>query len=163
MNRGVRADFSPDRFPDYGQCPHKVLAAPGDTELLYKQNHCGVYRSQSGGLDWQDITEGLPSQFGFTLGLDPGDPNTLFVLPEDQLLGQDVGGGVRHVSGGKFRVYRSRNGGDDWEALTNELPQGNSYLPAMQEAMVTDPLDPCGVYPGATSGQIYYSRDRGDN
>ena len=67
------------------------------------------------------------------------------------------------MSGGKFRVYRSRNGGDDWEALTNGLPQGNSYLHAMREGMVTDPLDPCGVYLGATSGQIYYSRDRGDN
>jgi uncharacterized protein YigE (DUF2233 family) len=67
------------------------------------------------------------------------------------------------MSGGKFRVYRSRNGGDDWEALTNGLPQGNSYLYAMRGGMVTDPLDPCGVYLGATSGQIYYSRDQGDN
>ena len=66
------------------------------------------------------------------------------------------------MSGGKFRVYRSRNGGDEWEVLTNGLSQGNIYLHAIREGMVTDPLDPCGVYLGATSGQIYYSRDRGD-
>ena len=82
-------------------------------ELLYQQNHCGVYRSESAGENWQDITEGLPSQFGFVLGLHCQDPDTLLVLPEDQVLGQDVGGGQRYVTEAKFRVYRSRNGGRD--------------------------------------------------
>ena len=163
MNRGVRADFLPDRFPEFGQCTHKLLAAAGAEGVLYQQTHCGVYRSNSGGRDWQDITEGLPSQFGFVLGLDPGDPETLLVLPEDQVLGQDVGGGERYVSGGKFRVYRSRNGGVDWEALTEGLPQGNCYLHCLREGMATDSLSPCGVYLGTTSGQIFYSRDQGDN
>tara|TARA_B100000749_G_scaffold152_1_gene160 strand:- start:485 stop:1192 length:708 start_codon:yes stop_codon:yes gene_type:complete len=113
MNQGVRADFLPDPLPDFGQCPHKVLAHHARPELLYQQNHCGVYRSESPGGNWQDITEGLPSQFGFVLGLHSQDPDTLFVLPEDQVLGQDVGGGQRYVTEAKFRVYRSRNGGRD--------------------------------------------------
>ena len=113
MNQGVRADFLPDPLPDFGQCPHKVLAHHARPGLLYQQNHCGVYRSESAGENWQDITEGLPSQFGFVLGLHSQDPDTLFVLPEDQVLGQDVGGGQRYVTEAKFRVYRSRNGGRD--------------------------------------------------
>jgi len=77
MNQGVRADFLPQRFPDFGQCPHKMLAAQGSKDLLYQQNHCGVYRGASGGQDWQDVTRRLPSQFGFALALDPGDPDRL--------------------------------------------------------------------------------------
>lgn len=161
MNGGVRADFLPGRFPDFGQCPHKVLAAAGGAGVLYQQNHCGVYRSGNGGKDWQDITQDLPSRFGFVLGRHPQDPDTLFVLPEDQAVGEEVGGGLRYVSEGKFRVYRSRNGGQDWEPLTRGLPQGNSYLHALREGMSTDALDPCGVYLGTTTGQIFYSRNDG--
>jgi len=91
VNQGVRVDFLPDPLPDLGQCPHKVLPHHARPGLLYQQNHCGVYRSESGGENRQDITEGLPSEFGFVLGLHSRDPDTLFVLPEDQVLGQDVG------------------------------------------------------------------------
>ncbi len=163
MNAGVRADFLPDRYPDFGQCPHKVLAPAGGDGVLYQQNHCGVYRSGNGGKEWQDITQDLPSRFGFVLGLHSHDPNTLFVLPEDHAVGEDTGGGVRYVSEGKFRVYRSRNGGQDWETLTNGLPQGNSYLHTLREGMSTDVMDPCGVYLGTTTGQIFYSRDSGES
>ena len=142
MNRGVQADFLPDRFPEFGQCPHKVLAHKARTGLLYQQNHCGVYRSDSAGQDWQDVTEGLPSRFGFVLGLHSHDPETIYVLPEDQVLGQDVGGGQRYVTDAKFRVYRSRNGGGDWEPLTRGLPQENAYLHVMREGMATDSYDP---------------------
>lgn len=161
MNGGVRADFLPGRFPDFGQCPHKVLAAAGGADVLYQQNHCGVYRSGNGGKDWQYITQDLPSRFGFVLGLHSQDPDTLFVLPEDQVVGEEAGGGLRYVAEGKFRVFRSRNGGQDWEPLTNGLPQGNSYLHALREGMSTDALDPCGVYLGTTTGQIFYSRNDG--
>lgn len=92
MNQGVRADLLPGPLPDFGQCPHKVLAHHARPGLLYQQNHCGVYRSESVGENWQDITEGLPSQFGFVLGLHSQDPDTLFVLPEDRVLGQDMVG-----------------------------------------------------------------------
>ena len=163
LNQGVRADFLPDRFPDFGQCPHKVLTHPSKPGLLYQQNHCGVYKSESAGEEWQDITEGLPSRFGFVLGLHSQDPDTLFVLPEDQVLGEDVGGGQRYVTEAKFRVYRSQNGGRDCEPLTQGLPQENAYLHVLREGMATDSLDDCGVYVGTTTGQLFYSRDNGDN
>ena len=163
-NRGVRADFNPgDPLPEWGQCPHKLLphaAAPG---LLYQQNHCGVYRTADYGEEWTDITEGLPSRFGFVLGMHPRDPQTLFVLPEDEALGTDVGGGIRYASGGKCRVFRSRTGGQNWEALTNGLPQEHAYVHVLREGMATDSLDPAGVYVGTVNGQIFYSRDEGDS
>ncbi len=163
MNQGVRADFLPDPLPDFGQCPHKVLLHEAKPGTLYQQNHCGVYRSDSGGLLWQDISEGLPSRFGFVLGLHSKDPNTIYVIPEDNVLGTDVGGGLRYVTQAKFRVYRSRNGGGDWEPLTKGLPQENAYLHVLREGMATDSLDPCGVYVGTTTGQLFYSRDDGDS
>ena len=163
MNQGVRADFLPDPLPEWGQCPHKLLSPKAVPGLLYQQNHCGVFKSDNGGAQWQDITEGLPSRFGFVLGLHPQDPQTIYVLPEDQVLGNDVGGGQRYVTDAKFRVYRSRNGGGDWQPLTAGLPQENAYLHVLREGMGTDSLDPCGVYLGATTGQIFYSPDEGDN
>ena len=164
MNKGVRADFIPDEVDlEFGQCPHKLLGHPQKDGLLYQQNHCGTYRSDDGGKVWIDITDGLPSRFGLALGLHPHDPNTLYVLPEDNAIADDeVGGEFRIVSGNKFRVFRSRNGCGDGEALTNGLPQKNAYLHSMREGMATDNLDPCGVYVGTTNGQIFYSRDEGD-
>jgi hypothetical protein len=164
MNKGLRADFNPpDRFPEIGNCPHKMLSPGSPASLMYQQNHCGVFRSDSAGAGWQDITEGLPSRFGFVLALHSQDPKTLYVLPEDQALGEDVGGGLRYVTEARCRVYRSRNGGDDWEPLSKGLPQQNAYLHALREGMTTDSLDPCGIYFGTTNGQIFYSRDDGDS
>ena len=164
LNKGVRADFLPDKYPRFGQCTHKLLCHPAKDDLLYQQNHCGVYRSDDGGDSWQDITEGLPSRFGLALGLHPHDPNTLLVLPEDSAVADgEVGGEFRIVSDAKFRVFRSRNGGQDWEALTNGLPQRNAYLHSMREGMATDALDPCGIYVGTTNGQVFFSRDEGDS
>ena len=163
-NRGVRADFYPaDPMPEWGQCPHKLLPQSLTPGLLYQQNHCGVFLSDDYGEQWTDITEGLPSRFGFVLGLHPRDPQTLFVLPEDEVLGADVGGGIRYASGARFRVFRSRTGGRDWEPLTNGLPQEHAYLHVLREGMATDTLDPVGVYAGTTNGQIFYSRDEGDH
>jgi hypothetical protein len=163
LNRGVPADFQPDRYPEFGQCVHKLLVHPARPQVLIQQNHCGVYRSDSGGDDWQDISAGLPSRFGFVLGLHAHDPNTIYVLPEDTALGDEVGGGKRYVTDARFRVYRSRNGGRDWVPLTQGLPQEDAYLHVMREGMATDRLDPCGVYVGTSTGQLFCSRDDGDN
>ena len=163
MNRGVRADHLPNKFPEFGQCPHKLVAHRARPEVLYQQNHCGVFRSDSGGASWDDITGSLPSRFGFVLGLHSRDPDTLYVIPEDQALGDEVGGFRRFVTEAKFRVFRSRDAGFSWEPLTNGLPQRNAYLHVMREGMATDTLDPCGIYVGTTSGQIFYSRDDGDS
>ena len=163
-NRGVRADFNPaDPLPEWGQCPHKLLSHPANPSLLYQQNHCGVYRTDNNGEKWTDITKDLPSRFGFVLGLHPRQPNTLYVLPEDEAVGTDVGGGIRYASGARFRVFRSRTGGQDWEPLTNGLPQKHAYLHVLREGMATDSLDPVGVYVGTVNGQIFYSRDEGDH
>lgn len=163
-NRGVRADFNPgDPLPEWGQCPHKLLSHPAHPGQLYQQNHCGVFRTDNFGQSWDDITEGLPSRFGFVAGIHPREPGTLYVLPEDEVQGTDVGGGIRYVSGAKFRVFRSRNRGQDWEPLTRGLPQENAYLHVLREGMATDLLEPVGVYVGTVNGQIFYSRDEGDN
>ncbi len=163
MNKGVRADFMPDRFPEFGQCPHKMLAHPSSPDVLYQQNHCGVFRSDDRGGEWVDVSEGLPSRFGFVFGVHSQDPETIYVLPEDSAVGDETGGGMRYMSDARFRIYRSRNGGGDWEPLTDGLPQKNAYLHVMREGMATDSLDPCGIYVGTTTGQIFYSRDDGDS
>ena len=163
-NQGVRADFNPaDPLPEWGQCPHKLLPQSATPGLLYQQNHCGVFRTDNYGDQWTDITEGLPSRFGFVLGLHPRDPQTLFVMPEDEALGTDVGGGIRYASGARFRVFRSRTGGQDWEPLTHGLPQEHAYIHVLREGMAIDTLDPAGVYIGTVNGQVFYSRDEGDH
>jgi len=163
MNQGVRADFFPDPFPEFGQCPHKVLGHGAVSDVLYQQNHCGVFRSNSGGADWKDITGDLSSRFGMVLGVHASDPGTIYVIPEDKAIGEVIGGGMRIVTDAQFRVFRSRNAGDDWEPLTKGLPQKRAYLHVMREGMATDSLDPCGVYVGTSTGQLFYSRDDGDS
>ena len=162
MNAGVRADFEPEPFPEFGQCPHKMLAHPSIPERLYQQNHCGFFRSDDAGQGWLDLSDGLPSRFGFVMGVHSTDPDTVYVVPEDRALDGEVGGGMRYVTDAKFRVYRSRNAGADWEPLTNGLPQRNAYLHVMREGMATDSMAECGVYVGTTTGQIFFSRNDGD-
>ena len=163
MNTGMRADFSPDPFPEIGYCPHKMLAHPSTPERLYQQNHCGFFRSDSGGMEWLDLSAGLPSRWGMVMGVHSQDPDTVYVLPEDKAVKEgEVGGGLRYVTDAKFRVYRSRNAGEDWEPLTDGLPQRNAYLHVMREGMATDSMDECGIYVGTTTGQIFYSRNDGN-
>ena len=163
MNQGVRADFLPDPFPDFGHCPHKVLSPKSRPDVLYQQNHCGVFRSDSAGESWTDITGDLPSRFGFVMGIHSQDPDTIYVLPEDEALGDQVGGGLRYVTDAKMRVFRSRNAGRDWQPMTKGLPQETAYINVLREGMATDALDPCGIYLGTTTGQLFYSRDDGDS
>ena len=163
MNNGVRADFLPETYPEVGQCPHKVVMHPAKPQTLYQQNHCGVFRSDNGGQEWLDISEGLPSRFGLPMAIHGQDPDTVYVLPEDKVVGDQLGGGMRFVTDAKFRLFRSRDAGRNWEPLTKGLPQKHAYLHAMRDGMATDALDPCGVYVGTSTGQLFFSRNEGDS
>jgi hypothetical protein len=154
-NKGTRAEFMPEKYPEFGQCVHKLLLADGNRSLLFQQNHCGVYRSHDAGRTWQEITSGLPSDFGFPLAIHPRQPETIFVLP---LKGADF----RCPPDGKLRVYRSRNGGQTWEALGKGLPGEYAFVGVYREGMATDSLNPAGIYFGTNVGKIYNSDDEGD-
>jgi len=155
-NKNVLADFSPEKYPEYGQCVHKIAMHPSQPETLYQQNHCGMYRSDDGGENWIDIGEGkLPSRFGFPIVVHPHDPDTAYIVPEeaDQ---------YRVSIEGKFVVWRTRDRGESWEPLTNGLPQ-QAHLVALREAMTTDTYEDAGIYVGTSTGQVFYSRDAGDS
>jgi photosystem II stability/assembly factor-like uncharacterized protein len=155
-NRGTRAEFLPEKYPEYGQCVHKLKLADGNRSLLFQQNHCGVYRSADAGESWQEITAGLPSDFGFPLAIHPREPETIFVIP---LKGAEF----RCPPDGKLRVYRSRDGGRRWETLTRGLPQENAFIGIYRESMAVDSLAPVGVYFGTNTGKLFHSDDEGDS
>ncbi len=155
VNRGVRCDFQPDRYPEAGQCVHKLRLHPARPDRLYQQNHCGVYRSDDRGESWVEITDGLPSEFGYALALDPQDPDTLFVIPEES-------SHMRASVDGRLRVFRSVDAGASWTARTEGLPQRHAYVSVLRDAMDHDELDPTGVYFGTSTGHLFASRDRGD-
>jgi len=155
-NKGTRAEFQPEKYPEFGQCVHKLLMAPGNSSRLFQQNHCGVYRTDDAGETWQEITTGLPSDFGFPLALHPRDPDTLYVIP---LKGAEF----RCPPEGKLRVFRSRNAGETWEALGDGLPQSVAYCSIYREGMTSDQLDPAGIYFGTNTGKVFASRDEGDS
>ncbi|MCI0393706.1 MAG: exo-alpha-sialidase [Chloroflexi bacterium] len=156
-NKGVRADFLPDKYPEVGQCCHHLVMSPADPNVLFQQNHCGVYRSRDGGDNWEDIGTGrLPATFGFPMAVHPRHGHTIYVVPQ-------VSDEYRFTPDGRFRVYRSSDGGEHWEGLTNGLPQDNAYLNVFREAMATDACDPAGVYVGTGTGQLFFSRDGGEN
>jgi len=158
-NSGTRADFFPEgqRYPEFGQCVHCLVAAPGAPLRLYQQNHCGMYRSDDGGVSWQSIEEGLPSSFGFPAAAHPRDRDTLYLLP---LNGALEG---RYPPDGRCAVWRTRDGGATWSAQRAGLPQENAYFGVLRQAMATDRLDPAGVYFGTSGGELYVSADEGES
>jgi photosystem II stability/assembly factor-like uncharacterized protein len=156
LNRGVRAEFLPDRRPPSGQCVHKLIVHPTQPDRLYQQNHCGVYRSDDGGENWLEITDGLPSDYGYALAVDPHDPDTAFVIPEES-------SEMRTTVGGRLRVYRTNDAGQSWRALEDGLPQQDAYLSILREGMTSDSLQPCGVYFGTSGGHLFASRDGGEH
>lgn len=155
-NRGVRADFLPERLPEAGQCVHRLVVHPAAPDRLYQQNHCGVYRSDDRGETWLDITAGLPSGFGYALATDPGDADVAYVIPEES-------SHMRTAVGGRLRVYCTRDGGRSWEALTRGLPQEHAYVSILREGMTNDALAPVGVYFGTSSGHLFGSADGGES
>lgn len=155
-NKGTRAEFLPEKYPEFGQCVHKLLMAAGKPTLLFQQNHCGVYRSTDMGTSWDEITAGLPSDFGFPLAVHPRDPKTIYVLPLK-------GGEFRCPPENKLRVFRSRDAGKTWETLSKGLPQENVFAGIYREGMATDAHDPAGIYFGTNTGKIFSSNDEGDS
>ncbi len=154
INQNVRAENHPQRYPITGHNVHRLIMHPTMTNRLYRQCYNGTYRSDDHGESWTEITEGLPSDFGYALAVDPKDPDTVFVIPESS-------SHLRIAADAKLRVYRSEDAGRHWQALTNGLPQKHVYVTVLREAMVADPLTPCGVYFGTSSGHVFASSDRG--
>jgi hypothetical protein len=155
-NKNTRADFQPDKYPEFGQCLHRMVQHPSRPDTLYQQNHCGIYRSDNAGEDWVDIQNNLPSDFGFPIALDAHHPETVYTIVE-----QGMG---RHNVTDQFAVYRTQDAGGSWETVTNGLPAGPGVrLGVLRHGMCADTLDPCGVYVGTNTGQLFATNDRGDS
>ena len=153
-NRGIRAEFLPDKHPEFGQCVHKVVRHPARPDRFFLQNHWGLYRSDDGGASWKDIANGVPSDFGFAMAIHPHDPDTVYIVP----LESDE---FRCPPGGRLRVYRTRDAGKSWKPLSRGLPRANSYDPVLRDALATDANDPAGVYFGTRGGRVFASSDAG--
>jgi hypothetical protein len=157
-NRGIQTANVPEdqRFPEFGQCVHKVAFHPSHPQRLYAQNHFGVYRSEDRGDSWTAIESGLPSNFGFSLVVHPHQPETVYLFP----LQADA---ERFPPEAKCRVYRTENAGGSWEPLSQGLPQDPYYAAVLRDSMVADASDPAGIYFGTRLGEVYASRDDGDS
>ena len=157
VNRGLKAKWElPDPDAEVGHCVHRIAMHPSRPDVLFMQKHWDVMRTDDAGGQWREISGNLPSDFGFPIVVHAHQPETVFVVP--------IKSDSEHFPPeGKLRVYRSRTGGDQWEALTQGLPQNDCYVNVLRGAMAVDTLDPCGVYFGTTGGQVYGSADGGDS
>ena len=135
---------------------HRIARHPSRPNVLFMQKHWDVMRSDDGGDSWREVSGNLPTDFGFVIDVHAHEPETIYVVP----IKSDS---EHYPPDGKLRVYRSRTGGQEWEALTKGLPQRDCYVNVLRDAMSVDTLDPCGVYFGTTGGQVYASADAGDN
>ncbi len=154
-NRGLNSNFMPDPEAEVGHCVHRIAAHPSRPNTLFMQKHWDVMRSDDSGDNWHEVSGNLPSDFGFPIDVHAHEPETIYVVP----IKSDS---EHYVPEGKLRVYRSKTGGNEWEALTNGLPQGNCYSNVLRDAMAVDSLDDCGIYFGTTGGQVFVSPDGGD-
>jgi len=155
-NRGLHSQFLPDPKAEVGHCVHRIAMHRSRPDVLFMQKHWDVMRSDDGAESWHEISGNLPSDFGFVIDVNPQQPDTVYVVP--------IKSDSEHFPpDGKLRVYRSRTGGTEWEALTNGLPQRDCYVNILRDAMSVDSLDPAGVYFGTTGGQVYASADGGDH
>jgi photosystem II stability/assembly factor-like uncharacterized protein len=156
INRGLHSLYIPNPTAEVGHCVHRMAMHPSHPRVLFMQKHWDVMRSDDAGESWHEISGNLPSDFGFPIDVHAHEPDTVYVVPIQS-------DSEHYPPDGKLRVYRSRTGGNDWEALTRGLPQRNCYVNVLREAMAVDSLDPCGVYFGTTGGQVYASTDDGDS
>jgi hypothetical protein len=155
-NLGVRAEFLPDKHPEFGQCVHKVVNHPSRPERLFLQNHWGLYRSDDWGDQWVDIANGVPSDFGFAMEMHPHDPDTVYIVPLESDL-------FRVVPEAKLRVYRTQDAGASWQPLGDGLPQHDAYETVLRDGMSADQLDPAGIYFGTRLGKLFGSADAGEH
>ena len=156
ITRGLRSEFLPEPEAEIGHCVHHISMHPARSDVLFMQKHWDIMRSEDAGESWYEVSGNLPSDFGFVIDVHAHEPDTIYVLP----IKSDS---EHYPPEGKLRVYRSRAGGNEWEALTKGLPQSDCYVNVLRDAMSVDSLDPCGVYFGTTGGQVYVSADAGDS
>ncbi|HEU5266386.1 MAG TPA: sialidase family protein, partial [Jatrophihabitans sp.] len=154
INKGLLSDGIPSPAAEVGHCVHKLAMHPDRPDTLYMQKHWDVMRSDDAGENWREVSGNLPTDFGFPIAVHAHEPETVYVVPI-------TSDSYHFPPDGKLRVYRSRTGGDDWEPLTEGLPQENCYVDVLRDALAVDGLDECGVYLGTTSGQVYASADSG--
>ncbi|HEV2413405.1 MAG TPA: exo-alpha-sialidase [Candidatus Dormibacteraeota bacterium] len=155
-NKGLRSNTMPEEEAEVGHCVHRIAMHPSRPNTLFMQKHWHVMRTDDGAESWRKISGNLPTDFGFVIDVNANEPDTIYVVP--------ITSDSHHfVMDGKLRVYRSKTGGDDWEALTKGLPQENCYVNVLRDAMTVDDLDPSGVYFGTSGGQVYASPDGGDS
>jgi photosystem II stability/assembly factor-like uncharacterized protein len=157
INRGLKSQYElPDPDADVGHCVHRIAMHHSRPNVLYMQKHWDVMRSDDGGDSWHEVSGNLPTDFGFPIDVHAHEPETIYVVP--------IKSDSEHFPpDGKLRVYRSRTGGNDWEALTDGLPQRDCYVNVLRDSMAVDSFDPCGIYFGTTGGQVYGSADGGDH
>jgi photosystem II stability/assembly factor-like uncharacterized protein len=155
INRGLHSDYIPDAEAETGHCVHRIAMHPSRPNTVFMQKHWDVLRTDDAGENWHEVSGNLPTDFGFPIGVHAHEPETIYVVP----IKSDS---EHYPPEGKLRVYRSRTGGGEWEALTRGLPQSDCYVNILREAMAIDDLDSCGVYFGTTGGQVYCSADSGD-
>ncbi|MBI5503155.1 MAG: exo-alpha-sialidase [Deltaproteobacteria bacterium] len=155
INRGLHSDYIPDPTAEVGHCVHRIAIHPSRPGVLFMQKHWDVMRSDDSGDSWREVSGNLPTDFGFVIDVHAHEPETIYVVPI-------TSDSERFVHDGKLRVYRSRSGGDQWEALSTGLPQKDCYVNVLRDAMAVDSLDECGIYFGTTGGQVYASADAGE-
>ena len=155
INRGLRSQYIPDPEAEVGHCVHRIAMHPSRPKTLFMQKHWDVLRTDDSGDNWREVSGNLPTDFGFVIDVHAHEPETIYVVP--------IKSDSEHFPlDGQLRVYRSRAGGDEWEALTNGLPEKDCYVNVLRDAMAVDSLDKCGIYFGTTGGQVYASADAGD-
>jgi photosystem II stability/assembly factor-like uncharacterized protein len=156
INRGLHSQYIPDPTAEVGHCVHRIAMHRSRPNVLFMQKHWDVLRSDNAGDLWHEVSGNLPTDFGFPIDVHAHEPDTIYVVP----IKSDA---EHYLPEGKLRVYRSRTGGNEWEALTKGLPQRDCYVNVLRDAMAIDALDSCGVYFGTTGGQVYVSADAGNS
>jgi BNR/Asp-box repeat len=156
ITKGLHSQYIPDPTAEVGHCVHRIAQHRSRPNVLFMQKHWDVLRSDDAGDNWTEVSGNLPTDFGFVIDVHTHEPETVYVVP----IKSDS---EHYPPDGKLRVYRSRKGGNEWEALTDGLPQKDCYVNVLRDAMAIDSLDSCGVYFGTTGGQVYCSPDGGDH